>query len=61
MDGQFDESALTFRELDAIQTAIIARVTAIYHGRIAYPEAEEDEIETRLDDDDPTIEAATAG
>ncbi|MDG2422989.1 MAG: HDIG domain-containing protein [Phycisphaerales bacterium] len=60
MDGQFDECALTFRELEAIQTAIIARVTAIYHGRIAYPE-EEDQIETRMDEDDPTVEAATAG
>jgi putative nucleotidyltransferase with HDIG domain len=40
MDGQFDVCNLTFRELDAIQTAIIARVTAIYHGRIAYPDGQ---------------------
>ncbi|MCH2133639.1 MAG: HDIG domain-containing protein [Phycisphaerales bacterium] len=60
IDGQFDECSLTFRELDAIQTAIIARVTAIYHGRIAYPEDEESTAPD-VDDDTTTVEAATAG
>lgn len=57
MDGQFDECSLTFRELDAIQVAITARVTAIYHGRIAYPEAENADEDIM---DEPNIENATA-
>ncbi|HVZ93929.1 MAG TPA: HDIG domain-containing protein [Phycisphaerales bacterium] len=37
MDGQFDECALTLRELAVIEDAIIKGLCAIYHGRIAYP------------------------
>ena len=58
MDGQFDECSLTFRELDLIQAAITARVTAIYHGRIAYPDASVSEVDHLADD--PGIENATA-
>ncbi|MCH2153392.1 MAG: HDIG domain-containing protein, partial [Phycisphaerales bacterium] len=59
MDNQFDECGLTFRELDAIQVAIIARVTAIYHGRIAYPDGSE---ESDLpEDESEAVETATAG
>ena len=58
MDGQFDECSLTFRELDLIQAAITARVTAIYHGRIAYPDANASEDDHLADD--PGIENATA-
>ncbi|MEM7228815.1 MAG: HDIG domain-containing metalloprotein [Planctomycetota bacterium] len=39
-DGQLDECDLTFRELKLIQDAVISRVCAIHHGRIAYPSAE---------------------
>jgi len=52
MDGQFDECGLTFRELGLIQDAVVTRVTAIYHGRIAYPTG-------RADDDQ--LEPAAAG
>ena len=41
MDGQFDECNLTFTELAQIQAAIISRVNAIYHGRVSYPEEDE--------------------
>ena len=57
MDNQYDECGLTFRELDAIQTAIIARVTAIYHGRIAYPDGDDAGLQ---DDESEIIDTATA-
>lgn len=45
LDGQFDECDLTFRELGLIEDAIIARLNAIHHGRIAYPKGEKGEKE----------------
>ncbi len=37
MDGQFDECSLTLRELRLIEDAVTKTLSAIYHGRIAYP------------------------
>ena len=37
-DEQFDESGLTLRELRAIEKSMAKSVTAIYHGRVKYPE-----------------------
>jgi cyclic-di-AMP phosphodiesterase PgpH len=37
-DGQFDESGLTLRELRTIEDSMIKTVTAIYHGRVKYPD-----------------------
>lgn len=37
-DGQFDESGLTLRELRTIERSLVKSLTAIYHGRIKYPE-----------------------
>lgn len=37
VDGQFDESTLTFRELRTVEDSIIKSLNAIYHGRISYP------------------------
>ena len=37
MDGQFDESSLTLKELHKIEQAIVKVVCAIYHNRIKYP------------------------
>ncbi|MEO0512816.1 MAG: HDIG domain-containing metalloprotein [Planctomycetota bacterium] len=39
-DGQFDECALTLRELVTITESVTKSMTAIYHGRIAYPSGE---------------------
>jgi hypothetical protein len=39
MDGQFDQSDLTLRELQVMEDAIIKSLNSIYHGRIAYPGA----------------------
>jgi len=41
MDGQFDECSITLQELNKVEQAITRTVCAIYHGRIAYPSAEE--------------------
>jgi len=37
-DGQFDESGLTLRELRVIQDSLVKSLTAVYHGRIKYPD-----------------------
>ncbi len=37
MDGQFDQSNMTLKELHAIENAITRMLCAIYHGRIKYP------------------------
>lgn len=38
LDGQFEECALTLKDLDLIKTSLAKSLTAIYHGRIKYPE-----------------------
>lgn len=38
LDGQFDESGLNLKEIRAIEDSLIKSLTAIYHGRIKYPE-----------------------
>lgn len=40
VDGQFDECDLTFADLAAIQKSLVKTLSAIYHARIVYPEAE---------------------
>jgi putative nucleotidyltransferase with HDIG domain len=43
LDGQFDQCPLTLAELGTVKEAILARVGAIHHGRIAYPEDKDEE------------------
>lgn len=38
LDGQFDECGLTLLELDTIKRSLVKSLTAIYHGRIKYPD-----------------------
>ncbi|MGE0608747.1 MAG: HD family phosphohydrolase [Pirellulales bacterium] len=38
MDGQFDESGLNLNELRAVQDSLIKSLTAVYHGRVKYPD-----------------------
>lgn len=47
VDGQFDESTLTFRELRAVEDSIIKSLNAIYHGRISYPSQRSEQREGR--------------
>ena len=38
LDGQFDECGLTITELSRIEDSLTKSLTAMYHGRIKYPE-----------------------
>jgi putative nucleotidyltransferase with HDIG domain len=38
LDGQFDECGLTFTELSRIEDSLTKSLTAMYHGRVKYPE-----------------------
>jgi membrane-associated HD superfamily phosphohydrolase len=38
LDGQFDESGLTLSELRGVQDSLVKSLTAVYHGRVKYPD-----------------------
>ncbi|MDX1945481.1 MAG: HDIG domain-containing protein [Pirellulaceae bacterium] len=38
LDGQFDECGLTLSELRLIEDSLVKSLTAVYHGRVKYPE-----------------------
>ena len=38
LDGQFDSCGLTLQELATIEDSLVKSLTAVYHGRIKYPE-----------------------
>jgi len=46
MDGQLDESDLTFKDLDRIGTAFVKVLSGIFHMRVEYPDIDK-EIERR--------------
>ena len=37
LDGQFDESDMTFAELELVERSLVKTLLGIYHGRVAYP------------------------
>lgn len=39
-DGQFDECSLTLQELRKIGDSLVKSLTAVYHGRVKYPDQE---------------------
>jgi len=39
-DGQFDECGLTLQELSRIENSLVKSLTAVYHGRVKYPDQE---------------------
>jgi len=39
IDGQLDECNLTLREIDTIATTFVRVLSAMYHGRVKYPES----------------------
>jgi cyclic-di-AMP phosphodiesterase PgpH len=43
MDGQFDDCELTLADLSKIENAVARALTSIYHGRVAYPDADREE------------------
>ena len=38
LDGQFDECGLTLSEMRTIEDSLVKSLTAVYHGRVRYPE-----------------------
>jgi putative nucleotidyltransferase with HDIG domain len=40
LDGQFDECGLTLEEVDKVGQSLVKSLTAVYHGRVKYPEQE---------------------
>ncbi len=38
LDGQFDESSLTLKELRSVQNSLTKTLIAVYHGRVKYPD-----------------------
>ena len=46
-DDQFDECDLTLRDLELIREAFVGQLLGMYHTRIAYPQSEVVDIETR--------------
>lgn len=38
LDGQFDECGLTLEEVRKIGDSLVKSLTAVYHGRVKYPE-----------------------
>ncbi len=38
LDGQFDQCGLTLQELATIEDSLVKSLTAVYHGRVKYPD-----------------------
>lgn len=38
LDGQFDECGLTLMQLRTVQDSLVKSLTAVYHGRVKYPD-----------------------
>jgi putative nucleotidyltransferase with HDIG domain len=38
LDGQFDECGLTLEELELVEQSLVKSLTAVYHGRVKYPD-----------------------
>ena len=41
LDGQFDDSGLTLSELKTIEDSLVKSLTAVYHGRVKYPDQQQ--------------------
>ncbi len=40
LDGQFDECGLTLEEVRRVGDSLVKSLTAVYHGRVKYPDQE---------------------
>jgi hypothetical protein len=38
LDGQFDDCGLTLEELAVVEQSLVKSLTAVYHGRVKYPD-----------------------
>ena len=39
LDGQFEECEMTLAEINTVKQAVTKSLTAMYHGRVKYPDA----------------------
>ncbi len=53
IDGQLDECNLTLREIDTIAATFVRVLSAMYHGRVKYPEKSNANIFKKLPKEDP--------
>jgi len=44
-DGQFDECDITLREIRVVEDSLVKTLCSVYHGRVAYPKAQQKETE----------------
>jgi putative nucleotidyltransferase with HDIG domain len=58
-DGQFDECELSLRELSQIEASMEKSFTGHYHGRIAYPEPDEEAIQAEPEKKEEMQQSAT--
>ncbi len=58
LDGQFDESNLTMRDLELVERTLVKTLTGIYHGRIAYPSTMPNPTKSALSLSKPPSQAA---
>ncbi len=38
LDGQFDQCGITLQELNEVEESLVKSLTAVYHGRVRYPD-----------------------
>jgi cyclic-di-AMP phosphodiesterase PgpH len=38
LDGQFESCGITLKELNVVEESLVKSLTAVYHGRIKYPD-----------------------
>ena len=53
-DGQLDECPITFQQLHTIEESMIKSLNAMYHGRVKYPEKNQDKDKDNKDKDKTT-------
>ena len=41
LDGQLDECDLTLQEVRTVQDSLVKSLTAVYHGRVKYPDQQQ--------------------
>ncbi len=61
LDGQFDDCELTLRELTMIVESVVRSLQGMYHGRVAYPEADQGDQQGPSTSDLPPTGLAAAG
>jgi len=61
IDGQLDECELTLAEVHKVEQSLVRSLTSVFHGRIKYPEPEEDPHRGRGSEWSPKLQTDNAG